>query len=368
SCLAAWMNPQVLTSTTSVSPPSASVQPPASSRAASSSESTSFRAQPSVTRLTVRPVTRGAFWLDDTPADYGKPAGAKSPAGGCDRSRISAGRLLVRAETERHWLARRVRGDRVLPVHRQRDATGVAEHHLHRAVLGPLLRRAGVDDAAEDRLAGRRGQLNPAVRRGGQMDDNVAGMLMRGGCRRCERLRRRLPHRGPCLWRRGGGGGPRRAFHQVVDPQADNRQQDHGQRQAPVEPAPLPELDRRGRLENVCRRNRLRRALGRVVLPDQRLRVDAGRACNAAKMAPCVEVAAARRIVATLDAPDNCLPDAGPLTDLRGGETGLTACLRQGVTNAHAAPPLLSRATCRPGCRHGCRCPLLPIPARGPIT
>ena len=41
-----------------------------------------------------------------------------------------------------------------------------------------------------------------------------------------------------------------------------------------------------------------------------------------------------------LDAPDDRLPDAGPLTDLRKGETGLAAGLRQGVTNAHAAPPL----------------------------
>ena len=54
SCLAAWMNPQVLTRTTSAScESSASCQPPSSSRAASSSESTSFRAQPRVTILTL---------------------------------------------------------------------------------------------------------------------------------------------------------------------------------------------------------------------------------------------------------------------------------------------------------------------------
>ena len=58
SCLAASMKPQVLTRTTSASASSATVHPAASSRAASSSESTSFRAQPSVTRLTVRPVAR----------------------------------------------------------------------------------------------------------------------------------------------------------------------------------------------------------------------------------------------------------------------------------------------------------------------
>src|SRR5258708_23887037 len=63
SCLAAWMKPQVLTRTTSASSPSPRrVQPPAASRAASSSESTSLRAQPSVTRLTVRELgTRRAY-------------------------------------------------------------------------------------------------------------------------------------------------------------------------------------------------------------------------------------------------------------------------------------------------------------------
>ena len=54
SCLAAWMKPQVFTRTTLASPSEVSSQPAAVSRAASSSESTSLRAQPSVTRLTVR--------------------------------------------------------------------------------------------------------------------------------------------------------------------------------------------------------------------------------------------------------------------------------------------------------------------------
>ena len=54
SCLAAWMKPQVFTSTTLASSSEVSSQPDAVSRAASSSESTSLRAQPSVTRLTVR--------------------------------------------------------------------------------------------------------------------------------------------------------------------------------------------------------------------------------------------------------------------------------------------------------------------------
>jgi len=48
------MKPQVLTSTTAASSRSVKVQPAASSLPASSSESTSLRAQPKVTRLTVR--------------------------------------------------------------------------------------------------------------------------------------------------------------------------------------------------------------------------------------------------------------------------------------------------------------------------
>ena len=54
SCLAAWMKPQVFTSTTLASSADVRSQPDAVSRAASSSESTSLRAQPRVTRLTVR--------------------------------------------------------------------------------------------------------------------------------------------------------------------------------------------------------------------------------------------------------------------------------------------------------------------------
>src|SRR5271166_2082906 len=48
------MKPQVFTNTTLASPSEVRSQPAAVSRAASSSESTSLRAQPSVTRLTVR--------------------------------------------------------------------------------------------------------------------------------------------------------------------------------------------------------------------------------------------------------------------------------------------------------------------------
>src|ERR1039458_1841344 len=76
SCLAASMNPQVFTSTTLASSLPDRVHPAASSRAASSSESTSLRAQPSVTRLTVRCGGWGVCLLDDTPEAYGKHSGA----------------------------------------------------------------------------------------------------------------------------------------------------------------------------------------------------------------------------------------------------------------------------------------------------
>src|SRR5690349_21689907 len=76
SCLAFSTKPQVLTRTTSA--PSASVltcQPPASRRAANSSESTSLRAQPRVSRAT----RRGAG-VTDTPT---RLPGAGCPAFGC---------------------------------------------------------------------------------------------------------------------------------------------------------------------------------------------------------------------------------------------------------------------------------------------
>src|SRR5438045_9633603 len=105
SCFAASMNAQVLTSTTSgcpASPSPATVQPAASSRPASSSESTSLRAQPRVTRLTVRSPACGLFLLDDTPEDYGQPGGADERWGGGAPCRPSA----ARGHRARGWLRR----------------------------------------------------------------------------------------------------------------------------------------------------------------------------------------------------------------------------------------------------------------------
>ena len=72
---------------------------------------------------------------------------------------------------------------------------------------------------------------------------------------------------------------------------------------------------------------------------DQRLGVDPDHARDAADVAAGVEVAAAGGEVTVLDTPDDRFPDTGSLTDLGNCETGLVACLRQGVTDAHTAPP-----------------------------
>src|SRR2546430_15355635 len=88
--------------------------------------------------------------------------------------------------------------------------------------------------------------------------------------------------------------------------------------------------------------------MGGVVFVDQLLGVDADRTRDAADVATGVEVATARGEVITFDAPDDRLPDAGSLTDLRNGETGFATGLRQGITDAHAAPPLCLWHCCCP--------------------
>src|SRR5690348_4839579 len=169
SSLAAWMNPQVLTMTTSapsVSPGPVTVQPAASSRAASSSESTSLRAQPRVIRLTVRPARPAVGSRDGTPADYGKPASAAPadarpcPAAGSGR----AGRPpLAGPEAERDRLVGASRRSRGRAVHGQRHPARVAELHADRVVRHPVPVRARPDDPAEDRPASAGGQVDPAV-------------------------------------------------------------------------------------------------------------------------------------------------------------------------------------------------------------
>src|ERR1700735_2144353 len=140
----------------------------------------------------------------------------------------------------------------------------------------------------------------------------------------------------------------RMRVHHAPEHQADyqGERQRHGD--APVGPVPFLDLDRSGHLEHLGGRDRLRRSLGRVIFVHERLRVRANGPGNAADMAPGIEVPAARGVVAALDPPNDRLPDAGPLTHLRKGETGLAASLCQGVTDTHDAPPLL-RHTVPPG-------------------
>jgi hypothetical protein len=95
--------------------------------------------------------------------------------------------------------------------------------------------------------------------------------------------------------------------------------------------------------------------MGRVVLADQLSGIEPDNPRNAPDMPPGIEVAAARGEIAALDPSDDRLPDAGSLTDLRNGETGLAARLRQGITNAHAAPPLLIA----PNCLFNCWSPMM---------
>src|SRR6201986_4994061 len=148
SVFAASMNPHVLTRTTSASSPSPrSSQPPAASRAASSSESTSLRAQPSVTRLTVRGRAGSeASGREGTPADYGTARGAR--AGSARRAGGQAGapggrrgdlHLLGRADAERHRLVGA--GGLLLPVDFQDNPFRVAQAQVDRLGFLPALGR-----------------------------------------------------------------------------------------------------------------------------------------------------------------------------------------------------------------------------------
>jgi hypothetical protein len=91
--------------------------------------------------------------------------------------------------------------------------------------------------------------------------------------------------------------------------------------------------------------------MGRVIFANQWFRLNSDCPGNTADMATGIEVTTARGEITAFDAPDNRLPNAGSLTDLRNGETGLAASLRQSVTDAHAAPPLRCGTAYRPGTR-----------------
>jgi hypothetical protein len=125
----------------------------------------------------------------------------------------------------------------------------------------------------------------------------------------------------------------------VVGREADHREQHHDQDPAEPERPRLVDLDRGGRLEDLGRAHAARRPVLLVVLSDQRHRVDTDHGGDRADVPARVKVAAARREVALLDSPDDRFPDPGLLTHQRNRETPLTPRLRQGVTNAHTAPP-----------------------------
>ncbi len=204
---------------------------------------------------------------------------------------------------------------------------------------------------------------------GRQREPDVGGQRMRDR----PGVRRRLAGlRVPGRRRRGrrGVAGMARAEEAEAD-DAEYRDNADRQHHAPVSAPPLSQLDRRERLEHIGGGDRLRRRLGRVVLPDQFFRVKPDRAGDAPDVPARVEVTAAGRVVPPLDPADDRLPDARPLANLRDGETGLTARARQGVTDAHATPPSIMLHPC-PG--PGPRRPRLPdvgfprIPSMGPVT
>ena len=130
-------------------------------------------------------------------------------------------------------------------------------------------------------------------------------------------------------------------IHEPVHPVAQDQREDHDHQHAPVGGAPFLQLDGGRRLEDVGGRDRVRRTVSRIVLLDQLVGIEPDNPRDAPDVPPGVEIAAASGEVAVLDPPDYRLPDAGSLTDLRNGETSLAARLRQGITNAHGAPPLL---------------------------
>src|SRR5689334_3160278 len=128
------------------------------------------------------------------------------------------------------------------------------------------------------------------------------------------------------------------ARYQPVRAEPDDGQQHHADDHAEAgRTTALAYLDRAGRLEHIGRPDRPGRAVLRVVLPDQRDRVGADDAGDAADVPASVEVTAAGGEVVLLDVPDDRFPDPGLVADLGDAETGLTTGFRQGFTDAHAA-------------------------------
>ena len=151
---------------------------------------------------------------------------------------------------------------------------------------------------------------------------------------------------------RGRGSGFARSGHELVDGEAEDGQDQHGEQPRPPDPAPLALPQRDARLEHLGRRDLRRGPPPFVELLDQRGGIGAHRLGDGPDMAPRVEVTAAGRVVVLLDAPDDVLPDPGALTDLGHGEPGMAAGRRQRRADAQARLPT-RRAI--PGQRKGCR-------------
>src|SRR4051812_18995771 len=159
SFLAASTNPHVLTTTVSASSASStSRNPPSSRRAASSSESTSLRAQPSVSTATVVGVgspSRGACWPEErSDAAAERSVFMRRPQYAAEASRSRNPRLL-------HSVAADTRGPPLRPLHgSERWTAGVGSggglDHVPRLVGGGAHEaecaslRAEADDAAVD--------------------------------------------------------------------------------------------------------------------------------------------------------------------------------------------------------------------------
>src|SRR5258708_15537345 len=190
-----------------------------------------------------------------------------------------------------------------------------------------------------------------AERRDGGRGENLREVAASGGGRRGGRGGLGSMSWGCMLWRclvrRGAGSEmmPRRCGYVrprgpgcAPDQQDAADSGDYEERQCrPPDPVPLaqvsyhrpdciaqlgPLADRSGQLPD---RSRGRPA--RIVFPDQWLGVDAHRACYLANLASGEEVDPRCRVVVMLEAVDDTLPDAGPLTDIRDGR-GELSCPR----------------------------------------
>src|SRR5436305_1514728 len=216
-----------------------------------------------------RPQARPAPVPGGSPPDSGAGAPASMAPGGTTApvsmragGKLSTGDLAVPPEAQRDRLYR-ARRQRVLAIHSQCDAAGIAEPHVHGMPEDPPLRRADGDIGLEQVAAAGGGELNPAVLHGTQMNDNLAGVAAGN------RGRRDVPVDGPVKPSRDPRGGTRsavRAHDGVVGGKTKRGCQHKAQHHCPGPPVPPPVAGRPSRRPGQTRRHdRLRRGLPRVV-------------------------------------------------------------------------------------------------------